>query len=97
MAFPNSDYVDVETLKSEGCSTVLPVRNSKYENLSVAASHKFFAEYNRLVLGADVSKGCCHPKGHAASLSLPESLPDRVEMACYLFEYGFASDGKEHL
>ncbi|EKG19582.1 Terpenoid synthase [Macrophomina phaseolina MS6] len=40
------------------------------------------------------SQGCRSPYGHLAALSLPECLPDRLQICAYIMDYMLHHDGK---
>lgn len=93
MAYAYSHPVDPSILASRGCFTILPVRKSDYESMAVATSYEVFEEYNRLVGKADITAGVYDPRGHAISLTFPECIPERIDVATRMQEIGFLHDG----
>lgn len=60
--------------------------------MAVATSSKVFEEYNRLVGKADITTGVCDPRGHAVSLTFPECIPERIDVATRMQEIGYLHD-----
>ena len=97
MEYRYSTAVDPEELVSNGYFAALPVRKSHYEYIAVAASHQFHAENIHLLGEADVRNYTYDPKGHGVSLMMSETVPERIAICTYLYDYGLAADGKKHL
>ena len=93
VAYPHSDPVDPLTLEANGCVTTLPVRCSKYQDLANSTSQTFFLEWNNAGIKGDLRRSSFDPNGHAFSLSIPECLPERVEVGTRLYDVGFYNDG----
>ena len=93
MAYPNSELVDPSVVQASGCLTTLPVRCSKHLDLANSASRALCLEWNNAGVKGDLRRSSFDPKGNALSLSIPECLPERVEVCTRLLDIGFYNDG----
>ena len=93
MAYPHSDPVGPATLKVGGCVTTLPVKCSMYQDLANSTSRAFCLEWNNAGIKGDIRRSSFDPNGHGFSLSIPECLPERVEVGTRLYDLGFYNDG----
>ena len=93
MTYPNSELVNRSVLEASGCLTTLPVRCSKYLELANDASRAFCLEWNNAGVKGDLRRSTFDPKGNGTSLTVPECLPERVEVCTRLMDIGFYNDG----
>ncbi|KAK2760326.1 hypothetical protein FQN54_002394 [Arachnomyces sp. PD_36] len=91
MEFRYSTAVDPGIIASS-CLTILPVRISKYQEMANDSSLELLAEYNRAGGKAFVLDSCIDPGGHSLSLSIPETMPDRIDVVARLYDFGFIQD-----
>ena len=93
MAYPNSDPVDRLALEASGCLTTLPVRCSKSQDVANSTSRAFCQEWNNAGIKGDLRHSSFDPKGHFFTLSVPECLPERVEVGTRMYDLAFYNDG----
>lgn len=93
MDYRYSVVVDPSTYDDHGLCGGIPLRmhtNSRLENIGCVRAHE---DLSRLVQNVKNYRGGLGPKYNVTSVTMPECLPERLEIISYANEYLFLHDG----
>lgn len=93
MKYEYSTVVDPSTYNDFGFCGAIPVRDSKYGYLADKGSRRAQDDWNRFVGKISNFGGCMCPQFNMTSVTIPECLPDRLEVIAYANEFAFLQDG----
>ena len=96
MEFTYSDLVDPSSYETEGLSDGIPLRihrDTTKENIGATRAQRDWA---KLVGPVGIYKGGLSADYSFTGVTIPECLPERLEILSYAIEYMFLCDGGSH-
>lgn len=94
MEYKYSTLVDPATYETEGLCGPIPLRMHKDWDLEEIGTLRAQEDWRKLVGPVENYKGGLHPKYNFMAISVPECLPDRLEIISYANEFAFLYDGR---
>ena len=93
MEYKHSVVVDPSTYKTEGLCDRIPLRMHVHSDLENIGTIRAQEDWSRLVKNVENYRGGLGPKYSFMSVSVPECLPERLEIISYANEFAFLHDG----
>ena len=93
MKYKHSTIVDPSTYDDFGLCDGISLRNSSYGYLADMGSQKAQRDWGQHVGKISDFAGCMCPQFNMTSVTIPECLPDRLEVIAYANEFAFLQDG----
>jgi hypothetical protein len=89
-----SEEIDPDIAKAQGCFTTLPIRVHRDKQAAEEASQRLVAEWENKMKGGHKADSIASfgPNGHLVALSIPECLPERLELVTYVTDFMFFHD-----
>lgn len=97
MDYQYSKRVDPNTYETDGLSHGIPLRESTHSAMEVQGALRAQRDWSKLVtpvMGYHGGIGDCYG---FVSVTVPECLPDRLEILSYANEFAFLFDGRYHV
>ena len=92
MEYEHSTIVDPITYDDFGLCGGIPLRTSNHGHLADKGCQRARNDWNRHV-GENSVQGCMCPRFNMTSVTIPECLPERLEIIAYVNEFAFLQDG----
>ncbi|KAL8792041.1 MAG: hypothetical protein Q9195_005382 [Heterodermia aff. obscurata] len=94
MKYEHSTLVTPSTYSDFGFCGGIPLRESKYGHLADKGSQRAQEDWNQFIGGTVLPGfgGCMSPRFNMTSVTIPECLPDRMEVIAYANEFAFLQD-----
>lgn len=93
MTFRHSSVVDPSTYETEGLCDGIDVRMSNFQELEDQGAIRSHQDWNDLVAPCCEYRGTLGPRFNFISVTIPECLPDRLEILSYANDFAFLHDG----
>ena len=94
MEFKYSSVVDPSTYDDFGLYDSIPLRVSNFGHLADEGSNRARDDWKRYTgKYPETTSGLCPHFHHFLSATIPECLPERMEVLGYLSEFGLSHDG----
>ena len=97
MEFKNSDLVDPTTYRTEGLCHGISLRISKDATGEIRGAIRCQRDWSKLVGPLEHYKGTLGNPFSFVRVTVPETLPGRLEIISYANEFAFLYDGKSAL
>lgn len=94
MEYEYSTIVDPSAYETEGLCDGIPLRVHKYPDLEDMGSLRAQEDWTEHVGPVDNYRGGLGPKYSFMAVSVPECLPERLEIISYANEFAFLHDGE---
>ena len=98
MEYQHSRLIDTSEYMSDGLEGLcdgIPLREHNDPIREDIGSVRAQEDWNRLVQPLDHYKGGLAARFILMSVTIPECIPERLEIICYANEFAFLHDGKE--
>lgn len=92
--FVHSEVLDASTYETQQLCVGIEVRKSKYTFLEDRGAIRAQQDWNRLVGPCFEYRGTLGPEHSFMSVTVPECLPERLEVISYANEFAFLHDGQ---
>ncbi|KAF2866148.1 isoprenoid synthase domain-containing protein [Massariosphaeria phaeospora] len=92
MEYKHSDIVDPSTYDLEGLCDGIDLRCHKYQDFEDIGTLRAQEDWRKWVGPVDMYRGGLGPKYSFMSVSVPECLPERLEIISYANEFAFLHD-----
>lgn len=93
MMFSYSSVVDPSTYETEGLCDGIDLRLHDCQELEDRGAIRAHQDWNNLVAPCTEYRGTLGPRFNFISVTIPECLPDRLEILSYANEFAFLHDG----
>lgn len=93
MDFRCSDEVDPATYETHGLAEGIPLRVHREADRETAGSLRAQSDWSTHVRPLAAYRGGLGPRFNLMSVSIPECLPERLEIISYANEFAFLYDG----
>jgi hypothetical protein len=94
MDYRYSTVIDSSTYETEGLCDGIPLRLHMFPDLEDVGTFRAQEDWSRFVSPVDNYRGGLGPKYSFMAVSVPECLPDRLEIISYANEFAFLHDGE---
>ena len=94
MEYKYSTIVDPSTYETEGLCDGIPLRLHMYPDLEDVGTFRAQEDWKSFVHPVDNYRGGLGPKYSFMAVSVPECLPERLEIISYANEFAFLHDGE---
>ena len=94
MEYKYSSIVDPSTYETENLCDGMPLRVHMYPDLEDLGAFRAQEDWRRHVGPIDNYKGGLGPQYSFMAVSVPECLPERLEIISYANEFAFLHDGE---
>lgn len=93
MDYLYSTVVDPSTYKTDGFAEGIPLRVHAYPELEEKGIFQAQEDWREVVSPVHDYRGCLGPRFSIMAVTVPECLPDRLEIISYASEFAFLHDG----
>lgn len=93
MTFTHSTIVDPSTYETQGLCEGIDVRVSKYSHLEDRGAIRSHEDWNKHVAPCHEYRGTLGPRFNFISVTIPECIPERLEIISYANDFAFLHDG----
>jgi hypothetical protein len=93
MEYKYSTVVDPSTYETEGLCDGIPLRVHRYPDLEDVGTFRAQEDWSKYVNPVKGYRGGLGPSYSFMGVSVPECLPDRLEIISYANEFAFLHDG----
>lgn len=96
MEYLYSSVVDTGCYDPEGLCNGIPLRVHKYADLEDIGAIRAHEDWRKYVGPVEEYHGGLGPRFSFITVSIPECLPERLEVISYATEFAFMQDGQSH-
>ncbi len=93
MKYIHSTLVDPSTYETEGLCEGIALRIHINPDLEEKGVFEAQEDWRKFVGPVENYRGCLGPKHNFTAITVPECLPERLEIISYANEFGFLHDG----
>ena len=97
MLYKYSEPVDHKTYRNDGLAHDIPLRVHKDSQKEITGARRAQEDWSRLMGSIDEFHGVMAERFSMISVTIPECLPERLEIVSYANEFAFLYDGASHI